>query len=47
MLSQVRNAPFSRHLDAKCINLPRQARDKHRESSKESGSRRSRHPRRR
>jgi hypothetical protein len=32
--SQVRKRHFLRHLYIKCIILPRQARDKHRENSK-------------
>jgi hypothetical protein len=34
MCEQVRERHFLRHLNIKCIILPRQARDKHRENSK-------------
>jgi hypothetical protein len=40
MLSKVRKRHFLRHLYIKCIILPRQARDKHRENSKKARFRR-------
>jgi hypothetical protein len=36
-LDRVRKTPLLGHLYIKCIILPRQARDKHRENSKKSG----------